>query len=129
VVEHQHPTGAGCPGDEAFGFRIIDAAQLVLPIGERRTMIAPETGLSDDDLRMARVRRTWRADELRHEQSSAIWRQAAVYAGKIIKGAKPVDLPVQKPRWFELVVNQKTAGLLGLTIPQTILATTDEVMD
>jgi putative tryptophan/tyrosine transport system substrate-binding protein len=52
-----------------------------------------------------------------------------VYAGKIIKGAKPVDLPVQKPRWFELVVNQKTAGLLGLTIPQTILATTDEVME
>ena len=60
---------------------------------------------------------------------AAIWRQAAVYAGKIIKGAKPVDLPVQKPRWFELVVNQKTAGLLGLTIPQTILATTDEVME
>ena len=60
---------------------------------------------------------------------AAIWRQAAVYAGKIIEGAKPVDLPVQKPRWFELVVNQKTAGLLGLTIPQTILATTDEVME
>ena len=45
---------------------------------------------------------------------AALWRQAAVYAGKIIKGAKPNELPVQKPKWFELVVNQKTAGALGL---------------
>jgi putative tryptophan/tyrosine transport system substrate-binding protein len=58
----------------------------------------------------------------------AIWRQAAAYAGKIINGTKPVDLPVQKPKWFELVVNQKTAAVLGLTIPQTILASADEVM-
>ena len=51
-----------------------------------------------------------------------------MYAGKIIKGAKPVDLPVQKPKWFELVVNQKTAGALGLTIPQTMLASADDVV-
>lgn len=62
---------------------------------------------------------------------AAIWRQAGAYAGKILKGAKPVDLPVQKPNpnRVELVVNQKTAGVLGLTIPQPILASADEVME
>src|SRR5262249_5841505 len=47
---------------------------------------------------------------------TAIWRQAGLYAGKILKSAKPVDLPVQKPKRFELVVNLKTAKSLGLTI-------------
>ena len=63
------------------------------------------------------------------QASDNIWRPIGVYAGRILQGEKPADMPVQQATRFRLVINMKTAKALGMTFPTSILVSADEVIE
>jgi ABC-type uncharacterized transport system substrate-binding protein len=132
------PVEIATPEEIAAGFEAVEAS------GAEAVVIAPVAMFWNHRVRIVTLAAQYRMPAIYPEREYAddggllaygrnvpdLWRRVlAGYVDKILKGANPADLPVQQPTKFELVVNLKTAKALGLTIPQSILARADEVIE
>jgi putative ABC transport system substrate-binding protein len=121
--------------ETAFASAVQQGARAVYVVSDlfllgRRQQIA-ELALRHKLPTVSSQRQTVRAGQLISYGADALemYRQVGIYVGRVLKGEKPADLPVQGPTKFELVVNRKTAKALGLEVPPTLLATADEVIE
>ncbi len=114
--EHDRPDALFVGNDQFFGSRRVQLANLSsyyrLPAAFSADQIAEAGGLMSYSTDVTEA-----------------WRQVGEYAGRILKGAKPTDLPVVQMSKFKLVINHQTARMLGITVPQSILVAADEVIE
>jgi putative ABC transport system substrate-binding protein len=132
-----HPVAAATPGELPAGF------EAAVGGGAQALVVLPDGMFWNERERIVALAAQYRLPAVYEEREyandgglmsygrnvSENFRQAAGYVDKILKGAKPADLPIQQPMRFELVVNLKTAATLGLAIPPSILARADEVIE
>ena len=103
--------------------RLVAAAHLLAGIGALEARREPEISLT------AIFAQALAGEAVLGLKFSAMWRRAAVFVDKILKGTKPADLPIERATTFELVINRKAAKALGVTIPQSILVRADKVIE